>query len=458
MQTTYNERLEEFNSILDKKGKVIEFLNRYQDVEIAEVLQEFDNNVILDCFEMMSPERQGEVFSEMDMTRQLDFFKQLSKKRFSSIFECMYSDSRADFFQHLTQQEQAEILPFLNKSIAEDVILLSAYPPETAGGIMGTDFTVLTESLTCRYAIEELRSISDSKDFIYYIYIVDENMHLKGFLSLKKIIQSDPDTLLKDIYESEFVFSYVDEDQELVAAKVEKYDLVALPILNSQGQLIGVVFHDDIIEVIRKEHTEDMEKFMGIVPGEDVLNYDQTSVGGHFKKRVVWLAALAVLGLISGIIIHSFEEALTVLIILAMYIPMVADTGGNAGSQAATVVIRALALKQLAVADWLKIVWKEARIAFLLAIVLGVIAFGKVLWLSWNTVLPPEHNLYFLAFGISLALSLQVITSTVVGACLPLIVKKFGGDPAVAASPAITTTVDITGLLIYFGIAMVLFF
>ncbi|TVQ47583.1 MAG: magnesium transporter, partial [Saprospirales bacterium] len=287
---------------------------------------------------------------------------------------------------------------------------------------------------------------------------VDDNMHLKGFLSLKKIIQSDPDTLLKDLYESEFVFSYVDEDREVVAAKVEKYDLVAIPVLNSQQQILGVVYHDDVIEVIRKEHTEDMEKFMGIVPGDEILNYNQTSVGGHFKKRVVWLAALAVLGLISGIIIHSFEEALTVLIILAMYIPMVADTGGNAGSQAATVVIRALALNQLAVTDWLKIVWKEARIAFLLALVLGVIAFGKVLWLSWNTVLPPEHNLYFLAFGISLALSLQVITSTVVGACLPLIVKKFGGDPAVAASPAITTTVDITGLLIYFGIAMVLFF
>ena len=458
MQTRYSERLEEFNSVLDNKGKVNEFLNKYPEVEIAEVLQEYDNKVILDCFEIMDPERQGEVFSEMDMTRKLEFFKQLSKKRFSSIFEYMYSDSRADFFQHLTQQEQAALLPFLNKQTAEDVLTLSAYPPETAGGIMSTDFTVLTENLTCRYAIEQLRSTGDSKDFIYYVYIVDENMHLKGFLSLKKIIQSDPDTLLKDIYESEFIYSYVDEDREDVAAKVEKYDLVAIPVLNAHSQIIGVVYHDDVIEVIRKEHTEDMEKFMGIVPGDEILNYNQTSVGGHFKKRVVWLAALAVLGLISGIIIHSFEEALTVLIILAMYIPMVADTGGNAGSQAATVVIRALALKQLAVADWLKIVWKEARIAFLLAIVLGVIAFGKVLWLSWNTVLPPEHNLYFLAFGISLALSLQVITSTVVGACLPLIVKKFGGDPAVAASPAITTTVDITGLLIYFGIAMVLFF
>jgi len=458
MKTRFFERLEEFQAIQDNRGRLNEFINKYPEVEIAEVLQEFDNKVILDCFEMMSPERQGEVFAEMDMTRKLDFFKQLSKKRFASIFEYMYSDSRADFFQHLTQQEQASLLPFLSKETAEDVLVLSAYPPETAGGIMSTDFTVLSENLSCRFAIEQMRSTGDSKDFIYYVYIVDDNMHLKGFLSLKKIIQSDPDTLLKDLYESEFVFSYVDEDREVVAAKVEKYDLVAIPVLNSQQQILGVVYHDDVIEVIRREHTEDMEKFMGIVPGDEILNYNQTSVGGHFKKRVVWLAALAVLGLVSGIIIHSFEEALTVLIILAMYIPMVADTGGNAGSQAATVVIRALALNQLAVTDWLKIVWKEARIAFLLSLVLGTIAFGKVLWLSWNTAITSDHSLYFLAFGISLALSLQVITSTVVGACLPLVVKKFGGDPAVAASPAITTTVDITGLLIYFGIAMFLFF
>lgn len=197
---------------------------------------------------------------------------------------------------------------------------------------------------------------------------------------------------------------------------------------------------------------------MGIVPDEDGLDYPETSVFSHFRKRITWVASLAIIGVISGMIIHRYEEAMSALIILALYMPMVADSGGNVGSQAATVVIRALALGQITLKNWVMILFKEARIAFLLSVVLGFIAFGKILFLSWETDVPDQHSLFFIAFGISLALSLQVISATLIGASLPLIVKRLGGDPAVAASPAITTMVDITGLLIYFGIAVVLFF
>lgn len=457
MKTQVLSTEQKFSELKKTRARLKDFLEKYPTVEVAELVQDLSPADMLECLDLIEPERQGEVFSEVEMTAKLAFFQQVSKKRFSVIFENMYSDSRADLFQHFTQQEKVALLPFLSGEVRENVIQLSAYPPETAGGIMSTDFTTIRADVTCRWAIEEIRS-SGSRNLIYYVYIVDRDMRLLGFASLKDLILADPDTLVESIYHKEFVYSNVEEDRELVANKVEKYDLVAIPVVNDQMQILGVVHHDDALEVIRAEHTEDMEKFMGIMPGDEILNYNQTSTWGHFKKRIVWLASLAVLGLISGIIIHSFEESLAVLIILAMYIPMVADTGGNAGSQAATVVIRALALGQLKVGDWLKIIWKEARVSFLLAIVLGVIAFGKVLWLSWNTEIPPEFSLYFLAFGISIALSLQVVTSTVVGACLPLVVKRFGGDPAVAASPAITTTVDITGLLIYFGIAMLLFF
>lgn len=457
MKTQVLNAEQKFRELKQTKVRLKEFLEKYPTVEVAEMVQGLTPADILECLDLTEPARQGEIFSEIEMTAKLGFFQQVSKKRFSVIFENMYSDSRADLFQHLTQQEKVALLPFLSGEVRENVLQLSAYPPETAGGIMSTDFTTIRPDVSCRWAIEEIRS-AGSRNLIYYVYIVDRDMRLLGFASLKDLILAAPDTLVESIYHKEFVFSKVEEDRELVANKVEKYDLVAIPVVNEEMQILGVVHHDDALEVIRAEHTEDMEKFMGIVPGDEILNYNQTTTWGHFKKRIVWLASLAVLGLISGIIIHSFEEALAVLIILAMYIPMVADTGGNAGSQAATVVIRALALGQLKVGDWLKIIWKEARVSFLLAIVLGVIAFGKVLWLSWNTEIPAEYSLYFLAFGISIALSLQVVTSTVVGACLPLVVKRFGGDPAVAASPAITTTVDITGLLIYFGIAMLLFF
>jgi len=312
--------------------------------------------------------------------------------------------------------------------------------------------------MTVTQAIDKIRQDAPSKKMIYYIYVVDENMKMKGFITLKDIIMAKPDTLVKDVLQSDFVWADVKEDRESVAKKIEKYDMVAIPVLNAHRQLAGIVRHDEAIDVIRAEHTEDLEKFMGIVSGAEDLNYVETGVLGHFRKRVVWLSSLGIIGIISGMIIHRYEEAMTSLIILALYMPMIADTGGNAGSQAATMVIRAMALGQVSVKNWLGILFKEAKIAFLLSLVLGVIAFGKILFLSWETEIPAEFNLLFIAFAISGALCLQVISSTIIGSGLPLLVKRLGGDPAVAASPAITTLVDITGLLIYFSIASMVFF
>lgn len=427
-------------------------------VEVAEILQELPNEKLVGVLPMFTEEQQGHVFSEFDMTRRLDFFQHVSKKRFAKVFENMESDERADTFQHFTHQEQVALLPYLSKAAREDVLRLSAYPPETAGGIMSTDFATVKDTLTCAEAINKVRSDAPSNKMIYYIYAVDRDQKLLGFLTLKDLILADPNEKVDNIIFRDFAFATVDEDRETVAVKIEKYDLVAIPVVNDKNQLMGIVHHDDAIEIIRAEHTEDLEKFMGIVPGKEILNYSQTSVWGHFSKRVVWLSSLAVIGLISGMIIHHYENALSMLIILALYMPMVADTGGNTGSQAATVVIRAMALGQITVKNWISILFKEARISFLLAGVLGLIAFGKILFLSWETEVPDQFSLFYIAIGISLALALQVITATIVGAALPLLVKRLGGDPAVAASPAITTMVDITGLLIYFGIATIMFF
>ncbi len=442
----------------DKAKELVPMLQKMPVVEVGEILQELENEHLIDVMPLFTPEQQGLIFSEFDMTRQLDYFQHTSRKRFARIFENMVSDSRADLYQHFTQQEQISFLPYLSKTTREDVLKLSSYDPETAGGIMSTDFATVRENRTCAQAIDKVRIDAPSNKMVYYIYAVDSEMKLQGFLTLKDLILANPETLVSDIIYREFAYSTLDEDRESVAQKIEKYDLVAIPVLNDEKQLMGIVHHDDAIEVIRAEHTEDMEKFMGIVPGSEILNYTQTGVLGHFRKRVVWLSSLAVIGLISGMIIHAYEEALSALIILALYMPMVADTGGNTGSQAATVVIRALALGQVTLKNWFSILYKEARISIMLALVLGVIAFGKILFLSWETEVPEQFSLLYLAIGISSALSLQVITSTILGAALPLIVKRLGGDPAVAASPAITTMVDITGLLIYFGMATLMFF
>ncbi|MCC5930516.1 MAG: magnesium transporter [Cyclobacteriaceae bacterium] len=444
-------------SRFDKARNLIPLLQKMPVVDVGIILQELDDEVLIELFPLFTRHQQGLIFAEFPITRQLRFFQHVSKRRFAPIFEYMPSDVRSDLYQHMSQQEQVALLPYLSKSIRENVISLSAYPPETAGGIMSTDFATVLANMSIEEAIAKVRSDSPSKKMVYYVYVVDNQMKLTGFITLKDLIMALPGQKVREIIHENFVYASVDEDRESVAFKIEKYDLVAIPIVNSQNQLLGIVTHDDAIEVIRAEHTEDLEKFMGIVPDKEDQAYLETSSIQHFKKRVVWVVSLAAVGILSGMIIHSYESTLEKLMILALYMPMVADTGGNAGSQAATVIVRALALGHITAANWLRVLWKEARISILIAFCLGVIAFAKVLFLSWETEIPESLNLTKIAFVISLALSLQVVTATVIGAGLPILVKRFGGDPAVAASPAITTVVDITGLLIYFTVATLFF-
>ncbi|MFN6947293.1 MAG: magnesium transporter, partial [Cytophagaceae bacterium] len=447
-----NKLAKEFQHI-DQLIEMVPAMKKMPVVEVSEILLAIDETYLFTILDRFSLEQQGKLFSEFPMVKQLNLFKSVSQKRFAQIFVHMPSDNRADFFQHLTQKEQFSLLPFLSKNVREDVIKLSAYPPETAGGIMSTDFATVLSEMTCAEAIEKVRSDAPSKKTIYYVYVTDKNQQLQGFITLKDLIMAEPFVRVENALHKDFVYAYVDEDREKVALQIEKYDLVAIPILNRENQLVGIVTHDEAIDVIRAEHSEDMQKFMGIAQANEAFDYMGTGTFKHFQKRVVWIVSLAAVGIISGVIIHSYENALEKLLILALYMPMVADTGGNSGSQAATVVVRALALGQITIRNWFVILWKEAKVSLLLAVCLGLLAYGKVLFLSWETDIPSAYSLPLIALMISLALALQVVTATVIGAGLPLLVKRFGGDPAVAASPAITTVVDITGLLIYFGMA-----
>lgn len=422
-------------------------------VEVAEFLAEQEEENIIKLLRMFSLENQGRILSDFDWDLQYALFQHMDRRDFAEVFQHMYSDSRADFYHYLDKEEQIELLPFLTKKVREDVISLSSYEPDTAGGIMNTDFATIISSMTIKDAIAKIRRDAPSRKMVYYIYVVDELMRMKGFVTLKDLIMAQPDDKVAEIVRENYISVKVEDDRETVANKVGKYNLVAIPVLNAFEQLVGIVSHDDVIDVIRAEHTEEMEKFMGIVPDPEGTDYLDTSIFQHFKKRAVWVVSLAAIGIVSGMIVHQFEDALDQLIILALYMPMIADTGGNSGSQAATVVVRALALGQVSVGDWLSIIFKEARVAFLMSICLGLLAFGKIVFLSYETTLPGQFTLMKVALVISAALSLQVISATIIGAGLPLLVRRFGGDPAVAASPAITTVVDITGLLIYFGMA-----
>lgn len=438
-----------------QESQLLELLSDAPIVEVADFLAQQPPQKSLELLMLLSQELQGAIFADFEEEQQLTVYRLLAKKDFARIFEHIPSLQRAEFYQQLSDKEQVQLLPYLSKKVREDVITLSAYPPETAGGIMSTDFATVIEDMTVKQAINKLREDSPSKKMIYYIYVVDKNMRMIGFVSLKDLIMAIPDEKVSSVLHENFTYAVVNDDRESVAQKIEKYDLVALPILNEAKQLVGIVRYDDAMDVIRAEETEDMEKFMGIVSNEDTADYLKASSLQHFKKRVIWIVGLFMASILSELIIHQHEALLGRLTVLALYLPMIAGAGGNAGSQAATVVIRAVSLGQITLQNWLSVIFKEAKVACLLAICLFFLAFLKVIILSGNTVIA-HHSTYSLALAIALSLSLQVITSTVVGAALPLIAKYFNGDPAVAASPAITTLVDITGMAIYFAVSVAL--
>lgn len=438
---------------LNDREKLKEAFEDAPTAVVVEFLQEKSDPEVIKFLNLLDPDDSGRIFSYIPLDRQNELSKIIDKRTFSNIFTNMYSDSRADLFQEFTKEEQIEILPYLDKKTREDVIVLSAYPPETAGGIMNTDFATIVLTMTCQQALAKIRHDAPSGKMIYYIYVVNENMEMYGFVTIKDLILADPKAIVRELVKENYVYVNVNEDREDVAMEIEKHNLVAIPVLNNLKQLVGIVSHEEALDVIRAEHTEDMEKFMGIVPSEDELPYMDASSFLHFKKRVVWLVSLAAIGLISGVIIHHYQMVLEQLIILALYMPMMTATGGNIGSQAATVVIRAIALDQTDESQWAKILFKEFKISFMLSVCVGGLVFIKIAFLTSASLLPEGMTFPFVGSLIALAIGMQVITSAIVGAGLPLLVRKLGGDPAVAASPAITTTVDITGLLIYFTIA-----
>jgi len=435
----------------------LDYLHKIPAVEVADILSELEEDAIIHVFKLFRSEQQAWIFPDLYNDQKEFLFNALNKRIFAKIVEQMDSAYRADFFQELKKEDQILLLPFLNKSTRDDVIHLSSYPPDTAGGIMNSDFATIYSNMTVEQAIKKIRYDSPSKKMIYYCYVVDDDVKLQGFVTLKALIMSESGDRVSDIMHEEFVYADVDEDRESVAAKIEKYDLVAIPVVNAQEQLLGIVTHDDAIEIIQAEQTEDLEKFMGITGDTEDFDYEEITVGVHFKKRLPWLVGLLLFGIASGMVIQHFSYAIEKIIILALFMPMIAATGGNVGSQAASVIIRAMALGQVTKSDWWKVVWKESKTSLLLGLSLGVVGFINVLIIAGTFGEPHPFPLYQIAIVIALALCAQVISASMIGAVLPLMVKRMGGDPAVVASPAITSLVDVTGLLIYFGITTAFF-
>ncbi len=395
----------------------------------------------------------AEIFSRLDDEVRLDVAVAMARDDLAQLLTAMAPDDRADLFREMPEEKREAVLPALAVAERQDIRNLTAYPEGTAGAIMTSDYATLAPALTAAGAIERLRLEAPDKETIYYAYVLDPERRLLGFVSLKDLILAHPGARIESIMSRDVIKAGADDDQEEAARALAKFDLLAIPVVDREGRLVGIITHDDAMDVITQEQTEDLEKIMAIGGTHEAGAYLRTSVWQHFRNRVVWIVPLALIGLIAGLIVQSYEGLLLQVAILATFMPMLADTGGNTGSQAATLVVRALALKEVQARDVWRVLGKEVSVALLLALVLGFLAFLRALYFAGKSGVPEHITAAQVGVAVAVALGLQVITATAIGALLPLAAARMKVDPALVASPALTTVVDITGLLLFFSIA-----
>jgi magnesium transporter len=439
-----------------KLRDLIEQLNESHPADAADILGKMESTEAVEALSLLEAEIRADIFCELSSAFQADLAELLDSEGLAALVAALSPDDRVDLLKSLPEQRVAEAMSSLDKTDQDEAKRLAAYPEGSSGSIMTTEYISLPAGLNAEQAMSRIRKEAPDNESIYNSYIIDRRGRPLGVVNLRDLILAEPDALLRDIMDDQVATVGVDEDREESIYKLTRYALVDLPVVDSKGKMLGIVTHDDAMLALERERTEDMERFMAISGTHDDSAYLRIPVWTHFKHRLPWLVILAAFGLVSGAILQGFEDTLMNLMILAFYMPMLADTGGNTGSQAATVVVRALALKEIAYTDAFRVLWKEMKVALMLSMVLGFLALLRVLVFTSAAQLPLGMDMLDIGLVIALALSIQVLSATVIGAALPLVAARFGADPALVASPALTTAVDITGLLIYFGTAKLL--
>ncbi|HWR12130.1 MAG TPA: magnesium transporter [Rectinemataceae bacterium] len=438
-----------------KNDNIHEFLDGMHPTTIAEILTGMDPEETLDVLRIIGEPGAADAFRELPAAYQIDVSDLLDTADMARLIVSMEPDDRVDLLKAIPREKFEALLPILAKRERDDIMKLSQFAESTAGSVMTSEYIALNQDLTVKDAIERIRLEGAKAHSIFTIFVMDAARILKGSVNLADLILANPDKRLSEIMDprpqSINALNYREEAVYLFS----RYDLVSLPVVDADDVMIGLITHDDIIDVLEQEQTEDMERFMAITGSHDNIPYLHTSIWSHFRNRIGWLVILALLGLISGAVVQSFEQTIANLMILAFYMPMLTSTGGNTGSQSAAVIVRSLALKEILPKDGFKVIWKELRVALLLGVVLGVLAFARVLLAApaSRMLVPGAITALDIGFAIGIALALQVVASTVIGAALPLGAAVLGADPALIASPALATIVDITGLLIYFTTA-----
>ena len=420
-------------------------LDVMNEVDIASLLSTLSDKELALAFRLIPKDKAAEVFSNIDTSMQTYLVTMFTEKELKELLDDLYMDDTVDMLEELPANLVKRILATVSASDRSMINQLLNYPEDSAGSIMTTEYVDLREEMTVGQAMAHIKKTGIHKETIYTCYIT-ERRKLVGIVSAKDLMTTDDNVPIKDLMETEIISVYTHADQEQVAQLFTKYDLLALPVIDQDGRMVGIVTFDDAMDVMVDEATEDITKMAAINPSEKT--YFETSVLQHAKNRIPWLLILMFTSIITGTIITRYENAFAAIPLLVSFIPMLMDTGGNCGSQSATLIIRGIALDEIRFTDLFKVMFKEFRISLIVGAFLAV-ANGVRIFIQY-------HN-PGLAVVIACSLMGTVIMAKLVGCTLPLLAKKVNLDPAIMASPLITTLVDTFSILIYFNIATVLF-
>ena len=420
-------------------------LDVMNEVDIASLLSTLSDKELALAFRLIPKDKAAEVFSNMDSSMQTYLVTMFTEKELKELLDDLYMDDTVDMLEELPANLVKRILATVSASDRSMINQLLNYPEDSAGSIMTTEYVDLREEMTVGQAMAHIKKTGIHKETIYTCYIT-ERRKLVGIVSAKDLMTTDDDVPIKDLMETEIISVYTHADQEQVAQLFTKYDLLALPVIDQDDRMVGIVTFDDAMDVMVDETTEDITKMAAINPSEKT--YFETSVLQHAKNRIPWLLILMFTSIMTGTIITRYENAFAAIPLLVSFIPMLMDTGGNCGSQSATLIIRGIALDEIRFTDLFKVMFKEFRISLIVGAFLAV-ANGVRIFIQY-------HN-PGLAVVIACSLMGTVIMAKLVGCILPLLAKKVNLDPAIMASPLITTLVDTFSILIYFNIATVLF-
>lgn len=437
--------LEELRGLLEARQytRLRQFLAERNEADIAGLMEELEEEEILKVYRILPKDLAADVFSYLEFEIQQTIINSLSDKEAGGVIDNLMADDAVDMLEEMPANVVERLLANANPETRQAINQLLRYPEDSAGSIMTVEYVSLKESLTVDEAIERIRSVGLDSGTINICYVLDSRRRLVGTVALRYLLLSRGDDVIGDIMHENVISIHTHMDQEQVAAQFKKYDFTAMPVVDNENRLVGIITVDDIVDILEEETTEDMEKMAAIVPSDKP--YMKSTVWETYKKRIPWLLLLMVSAAFTGAIISSFEEALSVYAALIAFIPMLMDTGGNAGGQASVTVIRGLSLGEIEYRDVPRVVWKEIRVSVLCGITLAAANFAKLMVFD-------RVGLY-VSLTVCLTLVAAVLIAMLVGCLLPIGAKKLGFDPAVMASPFITTIVDALSLLVYFRMA-----